>query len=83
MTGCNRVYGPHPGALHHPHGVLIHPVWSDRAPPRASKAQSVTPARALDPEFDPGAFPDTMRDANDADLGHLREGLTKAGISQA
>ena len=40
----------------------------------------VTRVRQLDPELDLQKLLSTMHYANDADLAHLREGLTKAGL---
>ena len=38
--------------------------------------------RALEPEFDLDTFLATMHYANEADLQHLREGLSKAGLRE-
>ncbi|MGQ0675585.1 MAG: adenylate/guanylate cyclase domain-containing protein [Rhodospirillales bacterium] len=47
---------------------------------RTAAAAHAARLRELDPGFDPEKFLKTMHYANESDLQHFREGLTKAGI---
>ena len=49
---------------------------------RTAAAAHVAQIRAADAAFDPEALLGTMHYANDADLEHLREGLSKAGVQK-
>jgi adenylate cyclase len=64
-------------AMHHAFLAASHALRGDHDAARTHASR----VRDGDPDFDPEAFLGTMHYADAADLEHLREGLTKAGLA--